>query len=240
MRRLLLVLLPLAQVAAAQVPTPAAVPHTILMRGTAERELDPEKLDLLLTYRFTDDVKTGERAQTQEANLRQVLSQAGLSAGKLVLEELSANGYGGLSKVNNNSVAIIKVYRLTLDNPQLVSTLLPQLAQTGADNLRVVNLQSTKLAAAKTELAAQAVADARHKAAVVAQAASAQLGSPLSLVEVPANAQVVAEARGGAYKQAAGGYYESYQAQQASAEPPPSLRKIGVLVRYDVLFEIKP
>ena len=57
MRRLLLLsLLPLAQVGAAQVPAPP-MPRTILVRGTAERELDPEKLDLLLTYRFSDNVR---------------------------------------------------------------------------------------------------------------------------------------------------------------------------------------
>ena len=47
---LLLLLLP-AGLAYAQTPAPA-LPRTVLVRGTAEQELDPEKLDLLVTYRF--------------------------------------------------------------------------------------------------------------------------------------------------------------------------------------------
>ena len=60
MRHLFLLLLPLAHISTAQsvAPTP---PHTVLVRGTAEQELDPEKLDLLLTYRFSDNVKESGR-----------------------------------------------------------------------------------------------------------------------------------------------------------------------------------
>jgi len=183
MRKLLaLVLLPLAQVAAAQVPAPLA--HTILVRGVAERELDPEKVDMLLTYRFSDNVKESERTQNQEENLRQVLTKTGIAPDKLVLEELSATGYGGASKVGNDNVAFTKVYRLTLDNPQQINTLVPQLVQTGADNLRFVNLQNSKLAATKAELATQAAAEARQKASLAVKAAGGQLGNVVTMVEV--------------------------------------------------------
>lgn len=59
----LLLLVSFAQVAAAQAPAQAPVnlPHTIAVRGTAEQELEPEKLDLLLTYRFSDNVKENGR-----------------------------------------------------------------------------------------------------------------------------------------------------------------------------------
>ena len=240
MRALLWLLLPtllLARPALGQLP---ALPHpTVLVRGAAEQELDPKKLDLLLTYHFSDNVKAGERTQNQEESLRQVLSQAGIKATNLVLEELSASGYGGLSKVNNTNVALTKVYRLTLDNPQLATTLIPQLAQTGADNLRVVNLQSSQLAAAQAATAAQAVAAARQKAAVVAQAAGGKLGSVIVLTEVLPTAQAAPEVRG-AYKVSSAYYEGGYQAPAASAEAPPNLRKIKVLARYDVIFELKP
>ena len=42
MRYSFLLLLPLAHFAAAQAPAPVHPPHTILVRGTAEQELEPE------------------------------------------------------------------------------------------------------------------------------------------------------------------------------------------------------
>ncbi|WP_460584164.1 SIMPL domain-containing protein [Hymenobacter arcticus] len=232
----LLSLLLVAQVAAAQAPAPA-MPHTILVRGTAERELDPEKLDLLLTYRFSDNVKESERTQNQEESLRQVLTKASIGPDKLVLEELSATGYGGLSKVGNANVALTKVYRLTLDNPQQLNTLIPQLVQTGADNLRFVNLQNGKLAATQAELATQAATDARQKAALAVKAAGSQLGSVVAMVEVlPEGSYSETVLRD---KQSASIMYQAREGHAAEMAPF-SLRKIKVQVTYDVVFEIKP
>jgi hypothetical protein len=220
-------------------PTTGAVPHTILVRGTAEQELSPEKLDLLLTYRFSDNVKDNERTQNQEENLRKVLSQASISPDKLVLDDLAANGYGGLSKTANTSVSLTKVYRLTLDNPQQLNTLVPQLVQTGADNLRVVNLRSSKLAAAKAEVTAQAVADARQKATVATRAAGGQVGGVVTMVEVLPEVNTADKLR--EFHVRGNSMNQAYQtATQPMEIETPTLRKIKVIAVYDVMFDIKP
>ena len=233
-----LCLLPLAQAAAQPAALPAAPPRTILVRGTAERELEPDKLDILLTYRFSDNVKESERTQNQEESLRQVLSRAGIAPEKLVLENLPASGYGGFSKVGNASVALTKDYRLTLDNPRQLATLVPQLVQTGADNLRFVNLQNGQLAATKAELTTQAAAEARQKAALAAKAAGGQLGGVVAMVEVLPGGQYSPELVEQVFDK------RKANAYQADRQPPelttPNLRKIRVQVTYDVLFEVKP
>jgi uncharacterized protein YggE len=241
MRYALLLLLPLSQLAAAQAPAQAPPPHTLLVRGTAEKELEPEKMDLLLTYRFSDNVKESGRTQEQEKALQQVLSQAGIPLEKLVLEDLSASGYGGFSKVNNATVALTKVYRLTLDRPQILDKLVPQLVQTGADNLRFVNLQNAQLAATKTELTAQAVAAARQKATVAAKASGSQLGGVVLMTEVLPVAQesqsVLRE-----YQARLAYNFDPYGRARQGSETEnaiPNLRKIKVVVVYDVVFEIK-
>ncbi|OGX87164.1 hypothetical protein BEN47_11860 [Hymenobacter lapidarius] len=212
--------------------------HTIMVRGTAEQELDPERLDLLLTYRFSDNVKESGRTQEQEQGLQQVLKQAGIAPEKLVLEELSASGYGGMSKTVNATVALIKVYRLTLDNPKILNSLIPQLVQTGADNLRVVNLESSRMDATKLEVAGRAAAAARQKAQIVVKQAGGQLGNVVTAVEVlPYNAgdSQLAEFRTAAYasKNKAGG--DGSGGDIAT----PNLRKIKVQAVYDVVFEVK-
>lgn len=242
MRQLLpLLLLPLAYRAAAQAPTSAPLP-TVLVRGTAEQELDPEKLDLLLTYRFSDNVKAGERTQNQEESLRQVVQKAGIAPDKLVLDDLAATGYGGLSKTTNANVALTKVYRLTLDQPQQLNTLVPQLVQTGADNLRVVNLRTSRLAAAKTEVAAQAAADARQKASAVVKAAGGRLGGIVAMTELLPESEAQTQYRYDREKMKASA--EGYLSHQGRAREPleietPTLRKIKVVAVYDVVFEVK-
>ncbi|MGI4873350.1 MAG: SIMPL domain-containing protein [Janthinobacterium lividum] len=219
--------------AAAQ--TAAAQPHTVLVRGIAEQDIEPEKLDLLLTYHFSDNVKASERTQTQEESMQQILKQAGISSSKLVLEELTASGYGGVSKVTNTNVALTKTYRLTLDNPQQVNTLIPQFVQTGADNLRVVNLQSSKLEAAKAEVATQAATNARQKASAVVKAAGGQLGGVVAMVEVLPGAQFSDELQQGYFKD------KARVGRQAITEiQTPPLRKLHVVAVYDVVFEVKP
>lgn len=235
---LLLVLSP-ALPAVAQTSSAPSPPHTILVRGTAEQELDPEKVDLLLTYRFSDNVKESGRTQEQEQSLQQVLKQTGLAPEKLVLEDLSASGYGGLSKTTNASVALTKVYRLTLNNPKILNDLIPKLVQTGADNLRVVNLESSRLAATQLEVAGRAAADARQKAQNVVKQVGAQLGSVVTVVEVlpykPGDAQL-AELRMDGYAMKA---KRGADSEEAGGISTPSLRKIKVKAVYDVVFEIK-
>lgn len=153
----------------------AQAPRTILVQGVAERELDPERLDVLLPYRFSDNVKESERTQAQEEALRRVLGRAGIAEDKLMLEELTASGYGG--KVGNSTVALTKTCRLQLDNPRQLNTLVPQLVQTGANNLRFVNLRSRREAATRAELTTQATANARQKAELAVKGAGGQLGA---------------------------------------------------------------
>jgi len=232
-------LLLLAPPAAAQVAAPPPPPpHTILVRGTAEQELEPEKLDLLLTYRFSDNVKESSRTQEQEQGLQQVLKQAGIAPEKLVLEDLIASGYGGFSKAGNTAVALTKVYRLTLNNPQVINDLIPKLVQTGADNLRVVNLTSSRLDAAKLEAAGRAAAVARQKAQAVVKQAGGQLGGVVSAVEILpgrlASERLEEFQLGFDKKTKSGGSSEG-----GNETSTPNLRKIKVTAVYDIVFEVR-
>ncbi|MCI1186623.1 SIMPL domain-containing protein [Hymenobacter sp. DH14] len=241
MRYFFLFLLPLARLAGAQAPAPLHPPHTILVRGTAEQELDPEKLDLLLTYRFSDNVKESGRTQEQEQALQQVLKQAGIAPEKLVLEDLSASGYGGFSKTANTSVALTKVYRLSLDNPKILNDLIPRLVQTGADNLRVTNLENARLEAIKVDVAGRAAANARQKAQSAVKLAGGQLAGVVAMVEILPGGlgnDPLGDYRLGYDKRMKLGSNSEMQAETGSIFTP-NLRKIKVQAVYDVVFEIK-
>lgn len=168
-----------------------------------------------------------------------VLKQAGIPTEKLVLEDLSANGYGGFSKTSNANVALTKVYRLTLENPKTLNDLIPKLVQTGADNLRVVNLQSSRLEATRLDVAGRAAANAWQKALAVAKQVGGQLGSVVAAAEVLP--YVEGENQLGAYR--AMGFDKKVKVASGSDDggeiSTPNLRKIKVKASYDVVFEVK-
>jgi len=114
----------------------------------------------------------------------------------------------------------------------------PQLVQTGADNLRFVNLQNSRLVATKAELATLAATDARQKAALAVKAAGGQLGGVITMLEVLPDATYSELVLREMMQQ--NSYYKSPPGRTAPEIATPSLRKIKVQVTYDVVFEIKP
>lgn len=232
---LLLVAAPLAGAVlpvAAQTAANAPKPRTVSVRGTAFAELEPERVELLITYRVSDNVKDNDKARAQEQALAAAVQSFGVPREKLVLDNLTAYGYG-FSKTYNSTVSLTRVYRLTLDKPAVLNELIPRLVQTGADNVQVDRLESTQLEARRQEMLAKALDNARQKAGLLARQLGQQLGAPLTVTEVVPFAGYRVEETG--YKRK-----EAYQREIGGAEAPaPNLRTIPVSSTVDAEFELK-
>ncbi|MCC3159142.1 SIMPL domain-containing protein [Hymenobacter sp. 15J16-1T3B] len=216
-------------VAAAQLPAPPK-PRTVAVRGNATAEVEPERVELLITYRVSDNVKDNEKAKAQEQALLAAVQGFGVPRDKLVLDNLSAYGYG-LSKTYNSNVSLTRVYRLMLDKPAVLNDLIPRLVQTGADNVKVARLESTQLEARKQEVLAKAVDNARQKAGVLARQLGQQLGPAVSVSEVTPFT--------GIRVQQAYYYKERLEESGTDQAPPPNLRTIPVSSTVDAEFELK-
>ncbi|TGE12850.1 SIMPL domain-containing protein [Hymenobacter elongatus] len=213
------------------------VPRRILVRGAAWQDLEPERAELLLTYRVSDNVKDNERAKEQQARLTAVLRDFGIAPEKLTLNNLSAYGWNGFSKVGNTTVSLTKEYRLIIDKPAQLDELLPKLVQSGADNVVVSNLESAPLDAFRLEVMSKALADARTKAQHMAQQVGAKLG-PVQLVQEVVAATPAAERETATYKMRAAAAAMEESSPEANASPV-SLRKIRVRVRLDVEYQLQ-
>ncbi|RTQ50293.1 DUF541 domain-containing protein [Hymenobacter gummosus] len=232
---LMLTLLGAAGAAAAQAPAPR--PRTVSVRGTATAEVEPERMELLITYRVADNVKDADKAKAQEQALLAALQSFGVPREKLVLDNLSAYGYGAFSKTFNSTVSLTKVYRLTLDKPAVLNDLIPRLVQTGADNVQVARLESAQLDARRQQVLAAALDNARQKAAVLARQLGLQLGAPLSVAEaLPLRLPPADDAPRGYYKLRGSLPVEP----GADADGPvPNLRTIHLSSSVDAEFELK-
>lgn len=209
----------------------ASAPRRLVVRGTAWQDLEPERAELLLTYRASDNVKDGERAKEQQARLAAVLREFNIAPDKLSVNNLSAYGWGGFSKVGNASVALTKEYRLVVDKPATIDELLPKLVQSGADNVMVSNLESSRLDAFRLETMSKALADARNKAQHLAQQTGAKLGKVLLLQEVSTNP----ERENTTYKMRSTNNLEESITEAGNAP----VSKIRVRVRLDVEYELQ-
>jgi hypothetical protein len=74
-------------------------PKTIKVRGVSSIEINPEKIDLLIVYRYSDNLKDNQKTLQQEIKLYEVLSLFEIQKKDLVLDNLTATGWGGLYKV---------------------------------------------------------------------------------------------------------------------------------------------
>jgi uncharacterized protein len=229
-----LLLTALAAPALAQTAPPLPPrPHTVAVRGTATAEVEPEWVELLITYRVSDNVKDNDKARDQEKSLFAVVQSAGVPPDKLVLDNLTAYGYGGMSKTYNSTVALTRVYRLRLDKPALLNDLMPRLVQTGANNVQVSRLESAQLEARKQEVLAKALDNARQKAALLAKQLGQQLGAPLTVTEAVPFA-------GYRLEQSTYKLREARQSEVTSADAlPPNLRTIPITSTVDAEFELK-
>ncbi len=218
---------------------PAAAPRRVLVRGIAWQDLEPERAELLLTYQPSDNVKDAERDKQQQAQLAAALRDFGIGSDKLTVNNLSAYGYGGFSKTGNTNVRLTREYRLVTDKPAVLNELIPRLVQSGADQVMVVGLESSRLEAFRLEVASKAVAskavaNARVKAQHIAGQVGAKLGPVRQVQEVlpetdrANNPAAAAKLRGAAL----------YEGADDGA-PLTSLRKIRVLVRLDVEYELQ-
>ncbi|GAB2960378.1 hypothetical protein GCM10027048_30080 [Hymenobacter coalescens] len=224
-----------ATTAAAQTAAPR--PRTLAVRGTAFADVEPERVELLVTYRVADNVKDADKAKAQEQALLVALQSFGVPREKLVLDNLTAYGYGGFSKTYNANVSLTKVYRLTLDKPAVLNELIPRLVQTGADNVQVARLESSQLEARKQEVLSRALDNARQKAAQMARQLGQQLGAPLAVAEVvPGLTLPAAEDTRSNYKLRGASLEEQ---ADAAGSAPPNLRTIRVSSAVDAEFELK-
>jgi hypothetical protein len=213
-------------------------PKTIKVRGVSSIEINPEKIDLLIVYRYSDNLKDNQKTLQQEIKLYEVLSLFEIQKKDLVLDNLTATGWGGLYKVENNSVTISKSYRLTISNLNIIDSLIYKLIKTGADNVTIVNLENSKLEEYKQVAINKALENAKLKAQTISSNLGVNLSNPISVIEIfPTKTIQNNDSR--QYYDKVGNTINGRSNFQDFDIETLNMRKIKIYSTFDVEYEIK-
>ena len=201
-------------------------------------KINPEKIDLLIVYRYSDNLKDNQKTLQQETKLYEVLSLFEIQKKDLVLDNLTATGWGGLYKVENNSVSISKSYRLTISNLNIIDSLIYKLIKTGADNVTIVNLENSKLEEYKQVTINKALENAKLKAQTISSNLGVNLSNPVSVIEIfPTKTIQNNDSR--QYYDKVGNTINGRSNFQDFDIETLNMRKIKIYSTFDVEYEIK-
>ena len=163
----------------------AADPNTIAVSGMAEQEVAPDMayIDVGINVRADD----AETARTQEAQIASQIRRAllGLAITDNDLQNTSYYLYQEY-KVDRNGVRTADKYvldssiKVTVKDLDKLSQVIDNVVEAGATNISNITYALSTQNIIQRQLLATAVANARDKAAVVANAASRTLGNMLS------------------------------------------------------------
>ena len=213
-------------------------PKTLKVRGVSSIEINPEKIDLLIVYRYSDNLKDNQKTLQQETKLYEVLSLFEIQKKDLVLDNLTATGWGGVYKVENNSVSISKSYRLTISNLNIIDSLIYKLIKTGADNVTIVNLENSKLEEYKQVAINKALENAKLKAQTISSNLGVNLSNPVSVIEIfPTKTIQNNDSR--QYYDKVGNTINGRSNFQDFDIETLNMRKIKIYSTFDVEYEIK-
>lgn len=212
--------------------------NKIVVRGTSVKEIEPEIVDLSIIYRYNDNVKDNGRIIEQDKMLKAVLPQFSIPMENLIVDNISASGWGGFSKVGNTNISLSKSYRLRYNSTSNIELLISKLIQTGADNVYVSNLESSKLDSVKRLTMLNALENAKIKATEIANKVGGSLGSAKLITEIFPSKTLQTDSRDEYYKLSTinirgAGIYQDTDIQSIN------MRRIRVTTTYEVEFELK-
>lgn len=162
----------------------------ISVRGESEINITPDRIELTITYSETENIRKENELQQKEAELIKLLKTFSIDLKKLTIDNFAANRYG-YYKSSSNKVRMSKVFKLQLENIEIVDSLIIKLFETGANNVAVTNLQSDKLEEIKLEATTIALDKATRKAEIMASHMNSSIGQILEISEFRPQIQAI-------------------------------------------------
>jgi uncharacterized protein YggE len=163
----------------------------IEVTGTSEREITPDRIDLLVTIRESEHVKKENELLQKEKQVLAAAARFNVPPADIAVDQIAAhrNGY---YKTNSNRYQFSKAYRIALKDIARLDSLIMRLLDAGADQVRITKLSHREMEKYKTEGVAEAIANARRRAEEIARSLGLALGKAVQVKETdPRPAQPV-------------------------------------------------
>ena len=156
--------------------------RSITVLGEARREIDPDELELMIIFNEKENVKKENELTLKEIELKKLINSYGIPDGDLVIENFSASRFGSYKSVSTK-ILLSKAYKLRIVKIDTVDELINNLFEIGADNVTVWDLKSNEIKRTRSEVATEALDNARAKAELLAKHVGNELGRVLTIQE---------------------------------------------------------
>ena len=208
----------------------------ISVRGESEINIVPDRIELTIIFSETENIKKENELQQREIELIKLLNNFSIDLKKLSIDNLAATRYGYYSKASNK-VRMSKVYKLQLDNIEIVDSLMIKLFEIKANTVTVTNLHSERLEEMKLESTKIALDKAKMKAETMAKHSECSLGQILEISEV--SPQIQTMDKDGFYLQEKTVTAYGVNRLIDSEGEDIGIRKIRIQYKVDVKYELK-
>jgi uncharacterized protein YggE len=162
-----------------------SVVSTIVVEGTAEMEVDPDIIVLSLSAQEKENLNRESAMVNMENQIIQFLDKIGIDRKNFTIERLYFAEPAGWS----NKVRLEKNYQLIVDRPALLDTIIVQCMKLGMDNITIRQTRHSRIDSLQNVLLANAAANAKIKAALIAAGLNVKPGR---VVEAYENRQLYA------------------------------------------------
>lgn len=155
----------------------------IEVTGTSEREITPDRIELLVTIRESEHVKKENELLQKEKQVLAAAARLGIPPADIAVDHIAAQRHG-YYKTNSNRYQFSKAYRITLKDISRLDSLIMRLLDAGADQVRISELTHREIEKYKLEGVTEAVANARRRAEEIARPLGLALGKAVQVKEV--------------------------------------------------------
>jgi len=206
--------------------------HFIEVTGTAEMEVDPNEITLLIRLKEFEENRTKTMLEKLDKDFMTALKSAGIEKKRLSLADVGSK-LDKLGKKDKDAFRE-KTYQLILTSGKELEALLINLEPVKVDQVAITRVHHTELEKLKIDLKVKALQAARAKAEVLLKSIGSEIGKPIMVREwdngpvhpydMPANVMVRQKSEG-----------MEMMTEQAS----PSFRSIRLQAQVSAQFKIQ-
>ena len=201
---------------------------TIEIQGYAERTVTPDEIYVRITLK---EYKSGSKVismNSLESGVVKAIKKMDIDTDNLTVDNIYGYNWNWKKKKPGEYLAT-KSFRLKLADVKRVNDLIDKLDPEGLNSINLAEVSHSNIDAIKMELKAQALKNAKKKAAFLLGAIDEQLGSAVEIQEVNYGYQQAAYAR------------SAYRAVESDANYKSNLefKSIDIKSEFRVVFEIK-
>ncbi len=155
----------------------------IEVTGTSEREIIPDKIELLVSIRESESIKKENELLQKEKQVLAVATKFNILPADIAIDQVAAYRYG-YYKTNSNRYQFSKNYRITLKDISRLDSLIMGFLDAGAHQVRITKLSHKEFERFKSQAVQEAIASARSRAEEIARSLGLTLGKAIQVKEV--------------------------------------------------------